>query len=113
MSTRVVRRGRLRRAIEVTLTDGSHVVESDGKGIGFELVSADGSVMRKTGWHWFVPRFDFKLGGWPSVVELRVWPWLSLRSLVLRVDDRILYAEGVRGRDDEKIGGRGDWEEFA
>lgn len=113
MSAQLIRRGWLHRAIEVTLPDGLHVVEYDGRGLGYEQVSADGSVIRKALWYWFVPRFEFKLGGWPGRVEVRVWPWLTLRSLVLRVGDRIAYAEGVGGWDSKKIGDRGNWDDLA
>jgi hypothetical protein len=84
----------LRRLIEVPLADGCHLVEYDGRGLGFEQVSVDGSVIRPTSWLWFVPRFEFKLGGWPCVIEVQVWPWLVLRSFTLRVGDRLVYAEG-------------------
>jgi ClpA/ClpB-like protein len=94
ISARLVRRGWLRRAVEVSLPDGPHLVEYDGKGIGYECVSADGEVIRKTSGRWFVPHFEFQLGGWPTVVEVQVWPWLALRSLILRVGDRVVYAEG-------------------
>jgi hypothetical protein len=112
MLARLVRRGWLLRGVEFSLEDGPHVVEYDGRGMGYEQVTADGVVIRKTRWDWFVPRFEFKVGGWPGLVEIRVWPWLLLRSLVLRVGDRVIYAEGVPGL--EKRGGisRG-WDDLA
>jgi hypothetical protein len=94
MSAKLIRRGWLLRGIEVSMSDGVHIVEYNGRGLGYEQVSVDGAVIRK-GWYWFVPRFDFKLGGYPSVVEVRVWPWLLLRSLVVRVGDQVVYAEGA------------------
>jgi hypothetical protein len=94
MSARLISRGWLRRVIEVPLPDGRHLVEYDGSGLGYEQVSVDGRVIRKRSWCWFAPRFEFKLGGWPSVVDVEIWPWLTLRSLRLRVGDRVVYAEG-------------------
>jgi len=76
------------------------------------MVSVDGLVIRKS-WYWFVPRFEFKLGGRTSAIEIRVWPWLLLRSLVLRVSDRVLYAEGVGGCFKDKLGAPRDWDELA
>lgn len=112
LTARLTRSGWLHRAIEVTLPDGRHVVEYDGRGIGFEQVSVDGAVIRQTCWYWFVPRFEFKIGGWASVVEVRVWPWLSLRSVVLRVGDQVAYAEGKGEREKKQVGGLSDWEDL-
>jgi hypothetical protein len=112
MSARLIRSGWLLRGIEVAMPDGIHFVEYDGRGFGYEQVTVDGLVIRKS-WYWFVPRFEFKLGGYPGSVEVRVWPWLLLRSLVLRVGDRVLYAEGTRGWADDKSGAPTDWDELA
>jgi hypothetical protein len=105
MSARLIKRGWLYRAIEVPLPDGCHVVEYNGTGLGYERVSFDGSVICRTSLRWFVPRFEFKLGGWPARIDVRVWPWLALRSLTLRVGDRIVYAEG----DESKMQAPYDW----
>ena len=59
-----------------------------------------------------MPRFEFKLGGWPGVVEVRVWPWLLLRSLMLRVGDRVVYAEGVNVGAKKLAGLPSDWAEL-
>jgi hypothetical protein len=112
ISARLIRRGWLLRGIEVAMSDGLHYVEYDGRGFGYEQVSVDGAMIRKN-WYWFVPRFDFKLAGYSSVVEIRVWPWLLLRSLVLRVGDRVVYAEGVGRWGEKPIGAADDWNEWA
>jgi hypothetical protein len=78
------------------MPDGVHRVEYNGRGF-YERVTADAVVLRKTCWYWFVPRFDFALQGPPAVLEVRVWPWLQLRSLVLRVGGHVVYAEGIDG----------------
>ncbi len=90
-----------------------HYVEYDGRGFGYEQVSVDGLMVIRRSWYWFVPRFEFKLGGRPSIIEVRVWPWLLLRSLVLRVGDRVIYAEGAAGKEKDKIGVPTDWDELA
>jgi hypothetical protein len=113
MSAELIGRGWLRREIRVALPDGLHVVAYDGTGLGYEQVIVDGTPIRRTSWLWFEPRFEFKLGGWLGVVEVAIWPWLTLRSLVLRVGDRVLYAEG-----DGWVGKQGgartdDWAELA
>jgi hypothetical protein len=113
MSARLIRRRWLLRRIAVSLPDGVHLVEYNAWGFGYEQIVIDGVVIRKRSWYWFVPRFEFKLGGHPGVVEVRVWPWLVLRSLVLRVGGRVVYAEGTGGWDKKPIGGASDWDELA
>jgi hypothetical protein len=113
VSSRLIRTGWLRRAVEVTLPDGTHVVDYDGMGIGYEQVSVDGAVIRECCPYWFVPRFESKLGGHPFVVEVRVWPWLLLRSLVLRVGDQVVYAEGVSAGHGKPAKAADDWAELA
>ena len=75
-------------------------------------ISADGGVFREISRSWYVPRFEFKLGGWPTVLEVSVWPWLAIRSLVVRVGDRIVYAEG-EGPWKSKPRLSGDWADLA
>ena len=74
MLAKLVRRGWLHRGIELTLPDGRHVVEYDGRGAGYEQVSVDGGVIRLTGWIWFVPRFEFKLGDDPQFSKSKFGP---------------------------------------
>ena len=113
MSATLIRHGWLLRGIEFSMSDGIHVIEYNGRGIGFEQVTVDGLVIRRTCWYWFVPSFEFKLGGRPGVLEVRVWPWLGLRSLVLRVNDQVVYAEGAGESIGKQIGLPGDWDELA
>jgi hypothetical protein len=42
MLTRLIRKGWLYRSIEVNLPDGPHVVEYNGRGLGYEKVVIDG-----------------------------------------------------------------------
>jgi hypothetical protein len=100
---RLILRGWLLRGIEVTMPDGVHYVEYDGRYVGYEQVTVDGSLIRTKSWLWFVPRFDFKLGGQPSAVEVRVWPWLLLRSLVLQVGNYVVYAEGSGSANTKRV----------
>jgi hypothetical protein len=79
----LVQRGWLRRTLEVEMADGMHIVDYNGHGLGYEQVTVDGFIIRIPSFWWYVPRFEFKLSGWPSVVEVRVYPWLTLRSFAL------------------------------
>jgi hypothetical protein len=113
MLAKLVRRGWLLRGIEVTLSDGRHLVEYDGRGAGYEQVSVDGGVIRMTSWIWFAPRFEFKLGGRRTIVEVQVWPWLTLRSLAFQIDDEVVYAEGVAARRMKPISELSEWRDLA
>jgi len=83
----------LRRTVEVVLPEGIFFVEYSGRGVFDAVWVRPGTAVRKLGVTWFVPYFDFDVGGHPANVEVHVWPWLALRSFVLRLDGKILYTE--------------------
>jgi uncharacterized protein (TIGR02996 family) len=69
-------------------------IEYDGRGIGYESVYVNGRLAVETGGHlWFVPRFEFEHGPLRVAVEVRVWPWLTLRSFRLFVNDKEVTLE--------------------
>src|SRR5262245_5176438 len=85
----------LRRVFDGGTPEGRVRVEYNGRGIGHESVFVDGARAREvTSFFWFVPRFDFLLGRRPGVIEVRVWPWLTVRSFRLWVDGVCVYSEG-------------------
>ena len=91
---RLVRRSRLQRAVEVVLPNGLYAVEYIGSRIGYEVVQVrPGDRVRKTSWLWFVPRFDFEVGGCPAAIEVRVAPWLAIWSFALQIDGVVVYEE--------------------
>jgi hypothetical protein len=101
-AARLVRRGWLYRALEVDLRGFTHRVIYDGRGFGYEQVVFDGVVIRGYPRLWFIPRFEFRLGGLPASVEVRVWPWLGIRSLELRLQGVQVYAEGRARHESRK-----------
>ncbi len=109
----LVKRGWLRRTLEVEMSDGMHLVDYDGAGFGYEQVNVDGSIIRIPSFSWYVPCFEFKLGGWPSVVEVGVHPWLTIRSFALRVNEEVLYSEGVSDTGVKPLDGFSDWRDLA
>ena len=60
MFARLIRRGWLRRSIELELFDGVHFVDYNARGV-YDRVSVDGDVIRKFCSYWCVPRFEFDL----------------------------------------------------
>ena len=77
----LVRRSRLRRTIAVTLPEGCFFVEYEGTSV------------RKLSLTWFVPRFEFDVGGHAGSIEIRVALWLAVRSFDLRIDNILVYTE--------------------
>jgi hypothetical protein len=47
---------------------------------------------------WFGPVLVFPLGSRLAAVEVRVWPWLTIHSFHLLVEDEVVDAEGLRHR---------------
>ena len=95
MSCRLTKRAFLYRSWEVVTSEGWFKVEYDGRGSGYESVLVQGEVAVKVpSLLWFAPRFEFRVGSLPASLDVRVWPWLALRSVRLTVDGRVAYAEG-------------------
>jgi hypothetical protein len=88
--------GFLRRILEVDLDGAAHTIEYNGRTPGYERVSVDGAL---AAWHWsffwFVPRFDFSIGSFAARVEVRVWPWLAVRTFRLTIDGTTVYSDRV------------------
>ena len=79
----------LRRRLRVDMPDGAFVVHYSGRGIGYESVWVNGTQVPARGdGLWFAPRFEFPLGSTPAAVEVRVWPWLTIRSSTLSSEAR-------------------------
>ncbi len=84
----------LRRVLDVSTPQGVYVVEYNGRGLGFETVYVNGHVAaRQRGRVWFVPQFTFSLGGQTAVLDVRIWPWITLRMMSLRVDGALVYRD--------------------
>ena len=84
----------LQRSFHVVTPEQHHMLRYHGRGIGWEGVFVDDVlVARETSLAWFVPRFDFRLGECSGVIEVRVWPWLTIRSFRLSIDGVLLYEE--------------------
>jgi hypothetical protein len=90
----LLHRSWLRRIIEVSTPEGNHVIEYNGRGIGFEPVHVDNRLTaRKVSLLWFVPCFRVPLGRYHVHIEVRVWPWLMIRRFALFVDGELVFDE--------------------
>lgn len=84
----------LYRRFEVLTPHGVTEVIYDGRGIGYESVLIEGQpILSKTSVWWYIPEFSFNVGEYSGEISVRVWAWLSIKSLSLQVDNQILYSE--------------------
>ncbi len=95
METRLLARQWLKRVIEVTEGATVTTLVYSGRGIGSEKVAVDGvETTDRSQLLWFVPRFEVASGEDRYVFQVRVWPWLTLRSLTIEKNGAQIYAEG-------------------
>lgn len=77
----------LYRKFLLTIDGNSYHVEYLGRGAGYEYVVLDGNaVAGGTSQPWFIPSFCFDIEQHKIVLNVRVWPWLTIRSLNITVD---------------------------
>ena len=85
----------MKRVIEVVDGDTVTTLVYSGRGIGSEKVIVDGAETRdRSRLLWFVPRFEVASGVDTYVFQVRVWPWLALRSLKIEKNGVAIYTEG-------------------
>ncbi len=89
----------LYRALDVETNEGRFKVVYSGLGIGGEKVLVDGYEASRIKhptyqiFPWVAPKFDFRIGSFPATIEIRIWPWIELRSVVLKVGGDEVYRE--------------------
>lgn len=95
MTAKLIRNSWLYREWEV-LDQGRLIrIAYNGRGTGYESILVDGAPILRIKSHlWYVPRFEFKIGGLPFIVDVRVWPWLAIRAIRLTRSGEIIYTEG-------------------
>jgi hypothetical protein len=94
ITARVRHRSWLWRVLDVVTPQGNYIVEYNGRGIGIETVYVNVELAaRRTSFLWFVPSFRFQLGEYVAVLDVRVWPWLTLREMSLRIEGGLVYDE--------------------
>ena len=92
--TTLIEKTWLRRVLQVSTSEGEYIVKYDGRGFGWEAVFVgDQKVSGGRSWVWFIPRFDFKLGTAEAMIQVRVWPWLSMRRFSFSLNGVVEYGE--------------------
>lgn len=95
METKLLSRQWLKRVIEITEGETVTMLVYSGRGIGSEKVAVNGAeTTDRSRLLWFVPRFEIASGEDKYVFQVRVWPWLALRSLTIEKNGAQIYAEG-------------------
>jgi hypothetical protein len=91
---KLIEKGWLYRKFEVLAPHGSFEVAYDGKGIGYEQVTVNGEIAnRRQSLFWYVPEFDFLIGGAPARISVRIWAWTQFRSFVFEINGETVYSE--------------------
>src|SRR5438874_11715125 len=96
MRVTLLRSSWLKRVLQLETQEGTYEIVYSGRGLGFESVYVNGRLAERGSALWFVPLFVFPLGSQLGAVEVRVWPWLTIRSFHLLVEDEEVYKEGAR-----------------
>lgn len=93
-NAKLVEKRRLFRVVNLTTSKGDFKITYFGKGMGYECVFVnDELVSKKDSNLWYVPEFNFNFQGMNISVNVRVYPWLTIRKFWIEVDNRIVYSE--------------------
>jgi len=57
-----------------------------------------------------IPRINFTLGSVPARLDVRLWPWWTIRGVCLRLGDAVLYAEGCYATADVQVASGPLWD---
>lgn len=90
----LVERRWLFRTVNLTTSKGDFKITYFGKGTGYECVFVNDELVSKKDSHlWYVPELDFNFQGMNISVNVRVYPWLTIRKFWIEVDKNIVYSE--------------------
>ena len=91
----ITSQGWLKRTIEIELFDRSVRIDYSGLIFGFGSACIDGMpLVSGSSRFWFAPKFEALLDGIHYEIEVRVWPWLAVRSLSVSVGEKRVFLEG-------------------
>jgi hypothetical protein len=90
----LVERRWLFRVVNLTTSKGNFKITYFGKGMSYECVFVNDELVSKQDSHlWYVPKFNFKYQGMNISVNVRVYPWLTIRKFWIEVDNNTVYSE--------------------
>jgi hypothetical protein len=93
-NAKLVEKRRLFRVVNLTTSKGDFKITYFGKGMGYECVFVnDELISKKDSNAWYVPKFDFQFNGMSISVNVRVYPWLTIRKFWIEIDNKIVYSE--------------------
>lgn len=82
------------RRVNVKTAKGNFNIAYFGSGLGYECVFVnDELVSRKDSKYWYVPNFNFNYQGLNFSVNVRVYPWMTIRQFWIEIDGKIIYSE--------------------
>jgi hypothetical protein len=82
------------RVVNLTTPNGNFKITYFGKGMGYECVFVNDELVSKKDSHlWYVPKFDFTIEGMRISVNVRIYPWFTIRKFWIEVNDKIVYSE--------------------
>jgi len=103
MKVKVVLKKWLKRNFKIEAPLGNYELSYNGRGLGSEKVTLNGEKCIQyslTGLYgtpfkgWFAPTFEINNSGNNFKVEVRIWPWLTIRSLYVYLNNKAIYKEG-------------------
>lgn len=90
----LVERRWLFRVVNLTTSKGTFKITYFGRGAGYECVFVNDDLVSKQDSHlWYVPKFAFKFQGMNISVNVRIYPWLTIRKFWIEIDNRTVYSE--------------------
>ena len=82
------------RSVNLETNKGNFKITYFGKGIGYECVFVNEElVSKKDSKLWYVPKFNFKHKGVNFSINVRVYPWLTIRKFWIDIDNQTVYSE--------------------
>lgn len=93
----LISNGLLQRVVDIPAPSGSVLLRYSGRDIGRESVSInDDDPVSHSSYFWYVPTFEIEHDSGSYIIEIRIWPWLALRSMTVTLDKNMVYTEGSR-----------------
>ena len=95
MKVFITSQGWLKKTIEIEMINRSVQIDYSGRTFKFGSAYIDGVPLEADkSTFWFTPKFETLLDGNRYEIEIRVWPWLAVRSFSVSVNEKRVFLEG-------------------